>query len=144
MDLLAIQGTLKNFLQHHSSKASVRFSRSVVSDSLQPHGLQHIRLPCPTPTPGACSNSCPLSQWCMLINETHKTTRTLKCYLPGLPWWLSSKESACKAGDTGGMNSIPGSGSNSLQYSCLENSMDRGDWWASVHGVTKSRIQLQH
>ena len=43
---------------------SVQFSRSVVSDSLQPHGLQHTRPPCPSPTPGACSNSCPLSQWC--------------------------------------------------------------------------------
>ena len=43
---------------------SVQFSRSVVSDSLQPHGLQHIRLPCPSPTPGVYSNSCPLSQWC--------------------------------------------------------------------------------
>ena len=32
--------------------------------SLQPHGLWHARLPCPPPTPGACSNSCPLSQWC--------------------------------------------------------------------------------
>ena len=37
---------------------------SVVSDSLQPHGLQHIRLSCPSPSPGACSNSCPLSRWC--------------------------------------------------------------------------------
>ena len=43
---------------------SVQFSHSVVSDSLQPHGLQHTRPPCPSPTPGACSNSCPLSQWC--------------------------------------------------------------------------------
>ena len=33
-------------------------------DSLQPHGLQHTRPPCPSPTPGVCSNSCPLSQWC--------------------------------------------------------------------------------
>ena len=40
------------------------FSRSVMSDSLQCHGLQHARLPCPSPTCGACSNSCPLSQWC--------------------------------------------------------------------------------
>ena len=40
------------------------FSCSVVSDSLQPHGLQHARLPCPSPTPGICSNSCPLSRWC--------------------------------------------------------------------------------
>ena len=43
---------------------SVQFSHSVVSDSLQPHGLQHSRLPCPSPTPRAYSNSCPLSQWC--------------------------------------------------------------------------------
>ena len=35
-----------------------------MSDSLQPHELQHARLPCPSPTPGACSNSCPSSQWC--------------------------------------------------------------------------------
>ena len=43
---------------------SVQFSRSVVSDSLQPHESQHTRPPCPSPTPGASSNSCPLSQWC--------------------------------------------------------------------------------
>ena len=35
-----------------------------MSSSLKPHGLQHARLPCPSPTPGACSNSCPLSRWC--------------------------------------------------------------------------------
>ena len=40
------------------------FSHSVVTNSLQPHGLQHARLPCPSLSPGACSNSCPLSQWC--------------------------------------------------------------------------------
>ena len=39
---------------------SVQCSRSVVSDSLQPHGLQHARAPCSSPTPGACTNSCPL------------------------------------------------------------------------------------
>ena len=40
------------------------FSCSVMSDSLWLHGLQHARLPCPSPSPRACSNSCPLSQWC--------------------------------------------------------------------------------
>ena len=40
------------------------FSRSVMPDSLWPHGLQHARLPRPSPSPGACSNTCPLSQWC--------------------------------------------------------------------------------
>ena len=44
---------------------SVQFSCSVVFDSLRPHGLQHARLPCPSPAPGACSNSCPSSRWCL-------------------------------------------------------------------------------
>ena len=42
----------------------MQFSHSVVSDSLWPHGLQHARPPCPSPTPGAYPNSCPLSRWC--------------------------------------------------------------------------------
>ena len=44
--------------------SSIQFSRSVMSDSLQPHELQHARPPCPSPTPRVHSNSCPLSQWC--------------------------------------------------------------------------------
>ena len=61
-----------------------------------------------------------------------------------LPWWLSSKESACNAGDAGDMDSIPGLGrslrgenSNPLQYSCPENLVDRGAWQTTVHRVTK-------
>ena len=46
-----------------ASKQQMLFSCSVVSNSLQPHGLQHTRLPCPSLSPGICSNSCPLSQW---------------------------------------------------------------------------------
>ena len=49
---------------HPTPFSSIQFSRSVVSDSLWSHGLQHARLPCPLPTPGACSNSCPSNQWC--------------------------------------------------------------------------------
>ena len=45
---------------------SVQFSHSVISDSLQPHGLQHTRLPWPSPTLRACSNSCPSNWWCHL------------------------------------------------------------------------------
>ena len=79
LDLLAVQGTLKRFLQHHSSKASilwctvffiiqlshpyissVQFSHLLVSDSLRPDEPQHARPPCPSPTPGLYSNSCPL------------------------------------------------------------------------------------
>ena len=46
------------------SFSSVQFSRSVVSDSLRPHELQHARPPCPSPTPGVHRNPCPLSRWC--------------------------------------------------------------------------------
>ena len=53
------------------------------------------------------------------------------------------KESACSAGDLGsipGLGRSPGEGNgNPLQYPCLENRMDRGSWWAAVHGVAKSR-----
>ena len=45
-------------------KLQLRFSRSVVSNSLRPHGLQHAGRPCPSPTLRACSNSCLLSRWC--------------------------------------------------------------------------------
>ena len=50
--------------------SSVQFSRWVVSDSLRPHGLQHTRPPHPSPTPRACSNSCPSSQWCHPVTSS--------------------------------------------------------------------------
>ena len=50
--------------------SSVQFSHSVMSDSLQPHKLQHARPPCPSPTPGIYSNSCPSSQWCHPANSS--------------------------------------------------------------------------
>ena len=63
---------------------------------------------------------------------------------------LVIKNMPTNAGDIGDAGSIhrtgrsPGEGNgNPLQYSCLENSMDRGAWWATVHGVTKSRIRLK-
>ena len=64
----------------------------------------------------------------------------------GFPGGSEVKSSTCNAGDLG---SIPGSGrspgegnGNPLQYSCLENPMDRGAWWATVHGVAKSQTRL--
>ena len=50
--------------QNYSVYQILQFSCSVVSNCLQPHELQHVRLPCPSPTPRACWNSCPSSQWC--------------------------------------------------------------------------------
>ena len=51
-------------LPHSYTNKLIFFSPTVMSDSLQPHGLEHSRLPCRSPYPRACSNSCPLSQWC--------------------------------------------------------------------------------
>ena len=51
-------------MQTYTYMYSIQFSRSVMSDSLQPNGPQHARPPCPSPTPGVYRNSCPLSRWC--------------------------------------------------------------------------------
>ena len=68
----------------------------------------------------------------------------------GFPDGSVSKESSCNAGQTGDKDLIPGSGrspgegnGNPPQFSCLENPMDRGAWWAAVHGVPKSRTPLK-
>ena len=67
----------------------------------------------------------------------------------GLPQWLSDKESTCNAGDMDeglipGSERSPGGGhGNPIQYSCLENPMDRGAWPATVHRVTKSWTRLK-
>ena len=55
---------LFKYVRSPSHPQSVQFSCSFVSDSSWPHGLQHARPPCPSPTPGVHPNSCPLSQWC--------------------------------------------------------------------------------
>ena len=69
-------------------------------------------------------------------------------YCMGFPCGSDGKESSYNVGDTG---SIPGSGRSPeeghgypLQDSCLENTMDRGAWWAAVHEITKSRKQLSN
>ena len=87
----------------------------------------------------------------MTIDKTEDLSQHLNLLLGALKlrellYSSVGKDSACNAGDLG---SIPGSGrapgeghGNPLQYSCLENPMDRGAWQATVHGVAKSRTQL--
>ena len=81
----------------------------------------------------------------LIIISNHESNRVSNLSV-GFPWYLSGKESACNAGVTGDSGLIPGLGRSSggehgnlLQYSCLENSMDKGVWWATVHRVTKSQ-----
>ena len=79
------------FLKHVNS---VQFIHSVLSDSLWPNGLQHARLPCPSPTPRACSISCPLSWWC------HPTISSsvipFSSHIQSFPASVSSNESVLR------------------------------------------------
>ena len=75
---------------------------------------------------------------------------TARFYIVGLPQWLIGKESTCSARAAAGVDLIPGSGRSAgggngtpLQYSCLENPMDRGAWRAAVHGVAQSQTLLK-
>ena len=88
------------------------------------------------------------SYWPSTSPERSSRWSTLQCpsYNLKFPDGLDGKESACNAGD---LPLIPGSGrslgegnGNLLQYSCLQNAMDREAWWATVHGVAKSQTRL--
>ena len=135
-------------------------------NSLRPHGLQHTRLPCPSPTPGACSNTCPSSQWCHPLSSPSPPAFRLSQHQVFISavfsflslgclfaWYFIEKTEAthihvggtvvknlpANAEDTGDMGSKPGLGrypeggnGNPLQYSCLENPIDRGALRATV------------
>ena len=82
-----------------STHSSVQFSHSVMSDSLRPHGLQHIRLPCPSPTPGIHSNSCPLGRWChpAISSSVVPFSSCLQSFpASGLSKWVSSSHQVAK------------------------------------------------
>ena len=147
---------------------SVQFSCSVMSDSLRPHGLQHARLPCPSPTLRTCSNSCPSSRWCHptisssvvpTASSSHQEASTSLLSLPirGQTKWKPQSQKtnhldhslaqlnettshvSCKATQDGKVmvessdetwSTGEGNG-KPLQYSCLENLMNRPTLWPS-------------
>ena len=105
-------------------------SHQVVSDSLRPHGLQHARLPCSSPSPMVCPSES--------VMDSLFTCILLFCFPAG----LDGKESACNVGDP---VSIPGSGRfpwrrkwQLTPCSCLKNPINRGGWWAKVQEVAES------
>ena len=115
-----------------------QFSGSVVSDSLLPHGLQHTRLPCPSPTPSACSNSCPLSWWCHPTISSSVAPSSLAFNLfqhPGLLQWVGSSHQVAKYW------TFSFSISPSNEYSELISF--RMDWFdlLAVQGTLKSLLQ---
>ena len=111
------------------------FSHSVVSNSLWPHGLQHARLPCPSPSPGACSNSCPWSQWCY---PTISSSVILFSCPQSFPDWGSFPMSQLFAS---GDQSIGVSASTSV---LPKNTQDRSplEWtgWISLQSKGLSRV----
>ena len=84
----------------------------------------------------------PTSHW--IIENAREFQKNI--YFIGFPGSLDGKASAYNVGDLGlipGSGRSPGEGNgNPLQYSCLENPMDQGSWWATVHGVTESQTRL--
>ena len=116
--------------------SSFQFSRSVVSDSLQPNGLQHARSPCPSPTPRAYSNSCPSSWWC------HPTISSF--VIP-----LSSCLQSFPASGSFQMSQFFTSGGQSIRISALSSvlPMNIQDWfplgwtgWISLQSKGLSRV----
>ena len=115
---------------------SVQFSRSVMSDSLWPHELQHARLPCPSPTPGVYPNSCPLSRWC------HPAISS--CDVP-----FSSCPQSLPASESFPMSQLFTSGGQSIGVSALASvlPMNTQDWsplewtgWISLQSKGLSRV----
>ena len=107
------------------------------------------KVPCPGPCDGefcvsVCrAKGCPDTWSNVILGGSVWVFLDLLTSKWGFPGGSDDKESVCNAGDSG---SIPGSGRSlgegngyPLQYSCLRNPMDRGAWWATVHGVAKSR-----
>ena len=116
--------------------SSVQFSHPVTS--LRPHRLQHARLPCPSPTPGACSNSCPLSRWCypIISSSVIHFSSCLQSF-PATGYFLMSKLF------TSGGQSIVASASTSVlpmntqDWSPLMNWLDL----LAIQGILKSILQ---
>ena len=118
---------------------SVQFSHSVLSDSLRPHGLQRARPPCPSPTPGAYSNSCSLSQWChpTISSSVISFSSCLQCFPASRCFPMSKFCTSC--GQSIGSFSFSISPSN--EYSGLI--YFRIDWLdlLVVQGTLKSLLQ---
>ena len=125
--------SLPTRIKVHSSVSSV--AQSCLT--LRPHGLQHTRLPCPSPTPGACSNSCPSSQWC------HPTISS--SVVPS-----SSRPQSFPASGSFPMSWLFASGGQSTGTSALASVLPisicfRIDWFdlLAVQGTLKSLLQYQ-
>ena len=116
------------------------FNHSIVFNSLRPHGLKHAWLPCPSPSPRACSNSCPFSQWCHLTISSSAVpfSSCLQSFQVSGPFLISQ---------------LFASGTQSIGASVLTSDllMNIQDWfpleltgWLSLQSKRLSRVLFQH
>ena len=91
-----LRGLVHKHYWHPTRCAALLFRLSVMSSSLQPHGLQHTRLPCPSLSPRVCSNSCPLSQWCHPIISSVVPSSSCLSLHQGLFQWVGSSHQVAK------------------------------------------------
>ena len=119
--------------------SSVQFSRSVESDSLQPHESQYARPPCPSPTPGVYSNSCPSSQWCHPAISSSVVPFSCPQSLPASGSFPMSQLFAWGGQNTGVSASASIPPMNTQDWSPL-----RWTGWISLQYKGLSRVFLQH
>ena len=127
---------LNNFYASFLKDISVQFSRSVVSDSLWPHELQHARPPCPSPTPRVHPNSCPLSRWCHpAISSSVVPFSSCPQFLPASESFPMSQLFASGGQSTGVSTSTSVPPMNTQDWSPLE-------WtgWISLQSKGLSRV----
>ena len=133
-----------------ASVSSVQFSRSVVSDSLWPHESRHARPPCPSPSPGVHSISCPLSQWCHLaISSSVVPFSSCPQSLPAskfFPLWCGK---SCECGQgywtlfqgkNGYIGTKPKPAKVLSDIPTLSNPMDCNLPGSSFHGIIQARV----
>ena len=129
-DFLALQWTLKSLLQHYSLKAAI----------LCHSAFCMVQLPHPYMTTG---KTIALTIKTFVSKVMSLLYNTLSSFVMGFPGGSDGKESTYNAGDLGlipGSRRSPGEENGyPLQHSCLENPMDRGAWWGTVHRLAKSR-----
>ena len=154
LDVLAVQGTLKcdvNGYSYYGKQYGISLTKQNIGSSNFNSG--YIWKMKPVFQRDIC-----ISTFIVVLFTRAKTWKQPKCPLMdewikksiGLPWWLSGKESTCDLGATRDAGSIPGLGrypggicGNPLQSFCIDNHIDRGAWWATLHRVTKKWTRLK-
>ena len=161
LDHLAVQGTLKSFLQHHSSKPSIlQHSAFFMGKAIAPHSstlawkIPWMEEPGRLKSIGLLrvGHDCMTSLSLFTFMHWRRKWQPTPVFLPGEsqgweslvgchPWGCTESDTTERLHFHFLFSCIGEGNGNPLQYSCLENPMNRRAWWATIHGVTKSRTR---